>query len=315
MQNNRKTATRPQQITLSEINRRARINPLQFTRDCERSYAKQLRGIAQRFAGDNGRHVLMLAGPSSAGKTTTSIKLARSVRLLGKNCSILHLDDFYKNRKDIPKDENGRQNFEGIDALELDLLQETLRALLKDGRTSLPQYDFTTGRRRDYVRPIHLHRGDAVIIEGLHALNPQIFDSIQSGSLYKAYVNIGSSILDKDENVWFGPRDIRLLRRIIRDYNYRNSSVINTLTMWPDVVRGEEKNLFPYQDEADFQIDSFHPYEICIYKKTAETLLDRVSQSGPFYMQAERLMDLLQPVEPLSTVIVPRSSLLQEFIK
>lgn len=301
---------------LDQINDEVRRRPLEFIHESERSYAKCLRGIAKEASRSEGRKVLMLAGPSSSGKTTTANKLAKSIRKNGRRCFVVHLDDFYKKRTEIPTDKDGKKDFEGISALDLDLLQNTLQALLQSGRAALPQYDFTTGIRRDYVVPIHVRHGDLVIVEGLHALNPQIFEPIEDqANLHKAFVNISSSIWDDEKDVQFGPRDIRLLRRIIRDYNYRNSSVVNTFSMWPEVIRGEEKNLFPYQNQAEIQIDSFHPYEVCVYKKTAVSLLERVSQSGPFYAAAENIMDKLEKVEPLSSLIVPSSSLLQEFIK
>ena len=302
--------------SLSEINRSAREDPLIFIRKSEREYSRRLRTLAGKICSGNSRKILMLAGPSSSGKTTTAIKLARNIRLEGHRCFVVHLDDFYRNRNEISPGPDGKQDFESPESLNLPLLQETLQALAQDGRTALPEYDFTAGRRRDYVHPIHVRHGDAVIIEGLHALNPKIFEPLEeTDSLYKAYVNISSSICNDEEDILFGPRDIRLLRRIIRDYNYRNSSVVNTFSMWPEVLKGEEKYLFPFEPDADIRIDSFHPYEVCVYKKTAMTLLQRVSQSGPYYAKAEGIMDNLAPVDPLSSLIVPRSSLIQEFIK
>lgn len=301
---------------LDEINHEVRRRPLEFIHESERSYSKRLRDISREVSRSEDHKILMLAGPSSSGKTTTANKLCKDIRSLGRRCYVVHLDDFYKNRSEIPEDKNGKKDFEGIQALDLKLLQNTVGNLLQTGRTALPEYDFTTGLRRDYIHPIHIRHGDIVIVEGLHALNPLIFEPIEDQrSVYKAFVNISSSICDSERDVQFGPRDIRLLRRMIRDYNYRNSSVVNTFSMWPEVIRGEEKNLFPYQNLAGIQIDSFHPYEVCVYKKTAVSLLERVSQSGPYYAAAENIMDKLQKVEPLSSLVVPGSSLLQEFIK
>lgn len=289
---------------------------MEFIRESEQAYSEQLRKIGRQISRSEGRKVLMLAGPSSSGKTTTAIKLAKCIRNTGRRCFVVHLDDFYKNREDIPIGSDGKKDFEGISSLELDLLQQTLESLLQNGRTALPEYDFITGHRTDYVHPIHIRHGDIVIVEGLHALNPIIFEPIENHEyLYKAFVTISTSICDQEGNVRFSPRDIRLLRRIIRDYNYRNSSVVNTFSMWPEVVRGEEKNLFPYQSQAEIQIDSFHPYEVCVYKKTAVSLLKRVSQSGPFYALAENIMDKLEPMESISNLLIPRNSLLREFIK
>lgn len=301
---------------LDQINGEVQRRPLEFIHESEQRYGRRLRQIAKDVSRSEGRKVLMLAGPSSSGKTTTAKKLAKSIRRLGRRCYVVHLDDFYKNRGEIPADSRGKQDFEGIQALEIDLLQETLQNLLQTGRAALPEYDFTTGLRRDYVRPIHVRHGDIVIVEGLHALNPQIFEPISDqANLYKAFVTISSAICNEKKDVRFGPRDIRLLRRMIRDYNYRNSSVVNTFSMWPEVIRGEERNLFPYRKQAEIQIDSFHPYEVCIYKKTAVNLLERVSQSGPYYAAAENILDKLETVEPMSSLVVPSSSLLQEFIK
>ncbi|MBQ9067002.1 MAG: nucleoside kinase [Clostridia bacterium] len=302
------------QCFLPAINNDITYHPLEYIRYCERSYEATLNGIARKLGKGEGRKILLLAGPSSSGKTTSANKLSRLIRLHGRRCYVVHMDDFYRNRDEAPLGPDGKPDFECPESLHLGLLKATIASLEEDGRAMLPQFDFTTGQRQDYVRKIHLHKGDVVIIEGLHALNPVLTDGIGTKNLYKSFVSVESAICDGEGELFLGPRDVRILRRMIRDYNYRNSSVENTLSMWPDVLRGEELYLFPYREAADFSIDSLHPYEIGVYKNYAEPLLTELPE-GPFHEQAVQIRKKFEQIEPVDPFLVPRLSLLQEFIK
>ncbi len=298
-------------VDLCEIRENLKTDPDRYIQACEAGYTRQLQKIGESLLGSDERNILLLAGPSSSGKTTTSNLLSSYVRKEGRRCFVVHLDDFYKNRDDIPYLPDGKQDFEGISALELSLLHDSMESLLTSGRTSLPEYDFTIGRRNDYVRPIHVRHGDAVIIEGLHALNPVLMQDLPDLGISKVCVTVSSSVSDGEERI-IGPRKIRLLRRIIRDFNFRNSSVEYTLNMWPGVISGEKRYIYPYQESADFWINTFHPYEIAVYREPILRLLQ-----GEDRMEGEReiLSRTLSRFPSLEPTRIPKDSLLREFIK
>lgn len=179
---------------INAINNEVIFNPNGYVRYCENTYTRNLYKVAASISAKKGNKIVMLAGPSSSGKTTSSLKLSAMLGRTGHECSCIHLDDFYKNRADIPAGPDGKQDLEGIDSLQLDLLAETLRDLAVKGEASLPEYDFSTGTRNDCVSRLTLKPGDAVIVEGIHALNPQLFTYLPEENISKAYVSIDSEI-------------------------------------------------------------------------------------------------------------------------
>lgn len=305
---------------LEDINEAMLENSKLYVTQCERRYENMLRqAVREIVAKPEKNKIIMLAGPSSSGKTTGANKIARNISRMGYNAYVVSLDDFYKDRDEIPVGPDGKQDFETVYALNLDLVADCLKGLSENGRTFLPHFDFETGKRTDNVIDLELEPGDVVVVEGLHALNPVITGSLTSGSLTKMYVSVASDIYFGEESEHAGEmflerKEIRFLRRTIRDYRSRNSSVANTYDMWPKVLEGEVKYLDPFKCRSDYILDSIHPYEICIYKDIALNLLRELPEDNENFAHAQLLMERLSAIESMSKSVVPRTSLLREFI-
>ena len=290
-------------------------NPMEFVMKCERNYSASLQQIVREIIarpGDN--KIIMLSGPSSSGKTTGANMLARFFQKEGYNANVISLDDFYRNRDDIEPGPDGQRDFEVVTALDVDLIQSTLKDLVEKGETMLPYFDFGSGIRTDNFAKLHLDKGDVVIIEGLHAINPVFTEGLDSDCVIRIYASTRSDILDEDGSVLFSKRDVRFLRRAIRDYNFRSAPVELTLSMWAKVLEGEDKYLAPLIDIADYEINSLHPYEVCIYKETLSQLFAEVPEDSEYYKYAVELKNKLEKVTRLGKDIIPKSSLLRECV-
>ena len=295
------------------INERAK-EPQQFIAQCELRYQNVIDSIAKRIIDEEGREIVMLAGPSSAGKTTTARKLSESLIEKGVKTYVLSLDDFYLNREDIPYLPDGSQDFETVDALDLKYFEECVNALLRGETVKNPVFDFTTGKRSDKeFNEITLGDEDVVIIEGLHALNPVITEKIR-GKLLKIYINVSSRICDENGNIILSKRNMRFIRRMVRDYKFRGSSVENTYKLWKNVTAGEDKYLFPFRDNADIKANTIHLYESCVLKHQALSLLLNSEISDEFHSQATKLVKALEKFADIPETLVPEGSLLREFL-
>ena len=303
---------------LENINESVIDNPKHYVSICEHRYENILRqSVREIVAKPSKNKIIMLAGPSSSGKTTGANKIARNISRMGYNAYVVSLDDFYRNREEIPFGPDGKQDFETVEALNLDLIGDCLTSITRDGHTCLPSFNFETGHRTDNVIDLKLEEGDVVVVEGLHALNPKVTNYIDGANLTKMYVSVASDIYfnnSGNEEIFLGRRDVRFLRRMIRDYYTRNSSVANTYDMWPKVVEGEIKYLIPFMDSSDYILDSIHAYEICVYKETALKLLSELPPDHENYEDARNLMKRLVLIDELDKLMVPRTSLLREFI-
>lgn len=298
---------------LEYINEMAKA-PEQFIVQCEERYQNIIDGIAKRIIDEEGREIVMLAGPSSAGKTTTARKLSESLIKKGVKTYVLSLDDFYLNREDIPFLPDGSQDFETVDALDLECFEKCVNALLRGETVKNPVFDFTTGKRSDtQFNEITLGDEDVVIIEGLHALNPVITEKIV-GKLLKIYINVSSRIYDEKGNIILNKRNMRFIRRLVRDYKFRNSSVENTCKLWKNVTAGEDKYLFPFRDNADIKVNTIHLYEDCVLKHQALPLLLNSEISEEFKTEAKRLAKSLESFHDIPEENVPDDSLLREFL-
>ena len=299
---------------LEYINERAVTDPVEFVQEWENRYDKIIDSIVERIITEDGREIVMLAGPSSAGKTTTARKLKEGLSKKGVKTYVLSLDDFYLNRDDIPYLPDGSQDYETVDALDLEQLEKDLNALIRGETVKTPVFDFTTGKRSDTeYNEITLGDEDVVIIEGLHALNPVITEKVH-GKLLKVYINVSSRIYDEIGNVLLNKRNLRFLRRMIRDYKYRASSVENTCKLWKNVTAGEGKYLFPFRDNADIKADTIHLYEPCVIKQQALPLLCDSQVSYEFKSEIEKLKKALEQFNDINENTVPENSLLREFL-
>ena len=299
---------------LEYINKRAVEDPEQFVEECEERYNKIISDIVEKIITEDGREIVMLAGPSSAGKTTTARKIKESLSQKGVKTYVLSLDDFYLNREDIPYLPDGSQDYETVYALDLERLEKDLNALIRGETVKTPAFDFMTGRRSvTQFNEITLGDEDVVVIEGLHALNPVITEKVH-GKLLKVYINVSSRIYDENGEILLSKRNMRFLRRMIRDYKYLASSVENTYKLWKNVTAGEEKYLFPFRDNADIKVNTIHLYEPCVIKNQALPLLSDSEVSDEFREDAERLCVALEKICGIDENKVPHDSLLREFL-
>ena len=299
---------------LEYINERAVTETVQFIKDCEERYNKIISRIVEKIITEEGREIVMLAGPSSAGKTTTARKIREGLLEKGVKTYVLSLDDFYLNREDIPYLPDGSQDYETVYALDLDRLEKDLNDLIRGETVRTPVFDFTIVKRSDTeFNEITLGDEDVVIIEGLHALNPVITEKVE-GKLLKVYINVSSRIYDENGNIILSKRNMRFVRRMVRDYKYRASSVENTYKLWRNVTAGEEKYLFPFRDNADIKANTIHLYESCVLKHQALPLLKESQVSDEFKEDAHKLIKALERFADIEEKTVPKDSLLREFL-
>ena len=299
---------------LQFINEKAESSPEEFIRECEKRYQDIIDKIVKRISEEDGREIIMLAGPSSAGKTTTAKRIKEGLLKKGVTAYVLSLDDFYLNRDEIPYLPDGSQDYETVYALDLQRLENDLNSLLRGETVKTPIFDFLVGKRSDtQFNTITLGQEDVVIIEGLHALNPLITEKV-NGKLLKVYINVSSRVCDENGEVLLSKRNLRFLRRMIRDYKFRASSVDNTYKLWKNVMMGEDKYLFPYRDNADIKANTIHLYEPCVIKNQALPLLRNSEVSEEFREDAEKLCAVLEKFCDIEENKVPCDSLLREFL-
>ena len=266
---------------------------------------------SRRARGEAG--IVLIAGPSSSGKTTTCKRLA--IQLM-TNCIVprmISLDDYFVNREQTPRDETGDYDYEHLHALDLDLFNTHIRALLRGEEINLPTYSFELGQRIEKDRPLRLNDSDVLLIEGIHGLNPELTAGLPASNIYKIYVSALTTLRIDDHN-WISTSDNRLLRRIVRDYKYRHTSALDTIRRWPSVRKGEERWIFPFQENADAMFNSSLIFEIGVMKDYAEPLLRGVPHSDREYAEAYRLLRFLHYFDPIPADQVPATSLLREFL-
>ncbi len=256
--------------------------------------------------------IILIAGPSSSGKTTTSIKLTNYLTSFGLNPVPIAMDDYFISRKKTPKNPDGTYDYECLEAVNIDLLNENVNKLLNGEKIIAPIYNFITGEP-EYIKEMQLEKNDILIIEGIHGLNPEVLKNIPKSRKYKIYISPLTG-LNIDNHNRISTSDNRLLRRIIRDNRTRGHKVETTLEGWASVRRGEEKYIFPYQDEADVTFNSALLYELGVLKTYAEPLLYSVDPKSEYYDEAKRLINLLKTFLPMPSEAIPDDSILREFI-
>ncbi|MDR1205083.1 MAG: nucleoside kinase [Peptococcaceae bacterium] len=257
--------------------------------------------------------VILIAGPSSSGKTTFSHRLAIQLRVLGLRPVSISMDDYFQDRDKVRFDEYGEPDFEGLGALDLELFNEHLNWLIEGREISAPLYDFHLGKRSANGKNLKLEERHPVIIEGIHALNDALTFSVDRDLKYKIYISaLAQMSIDSSNRV--STTDARLVRRMVRDHRYRSKQALDTLQMWPSVRRGEQANIFPYQEDADQMFNSALLYELGVLKPLAEPLLKEIGREEPFWTDAQRLMQLLAHFPSLPHYHVPMNSILREFI-
>ena len=279
----------------------------------ERSYAE----VADRiFAARDRVKVVFIAGPSSSGKTSSSLRVAQQCKVLGLNPKVIELDNYFVSRESTPKDGDGNLDYEALGAMDLDLLNRHLNTLLSGGEVEVPRYDFLQGKPCFEGKFMHLEENDILVMEGIHALDPAMVPSVDRHCIFRIYASALTS-LKLDENCCISTTDNRLLRRMVRDNRVRGISPEDTILRWPSVRRGENKYIFPFQENADVQFNSALLYELPLLRYYAEPLLRRIQPSSPAYTEACRLLRFLSYVvslQPSEIEAIPPTSILREFI-
>ena len=278
----------------------------------EALHEKKIAQIADSIA-EKRPKIVFISGPSSSGKTTFSKRLQIQLLVDGIKPEVLSRDDYFVNRVDTPKDANGEYDFEDVNAVDLPFFRQQMMELLNGQEVSLPTYDFTIGERVFRGRKLKLQKDSVLVIEGLHALNPCILPDVDKSLTYKIYVSALTTI-NIDNHNWIPTTDIRLLRRIVRDYKYRGYSAKETIARCPSVMRGETKWVYPFQEEADVMFNSALIFEFAVLKRHAEPILSEVPKFCEEYTEAHRLLKFLQYFVPIPEREIPPTSFLREFV-
>ncbi len=282
----------------------------------EAFHEKKIADIADRIDEANisrGTRMVLISGPSSSGKTTTAKRLGIQLRILGLNPVLISLDDYFVERDKTPLDENGDYDFEALEAIDLELLASDLKRLFAGESVDVPRYDFITGTRKRHDSPLKLDERSILIMEGIHGLNPALTPGIPREQKFCIYVSCLTSVAMDNMNR-IATTDNRLLRRLTRDYYTRGHDAAATLQRWPSVRRGEERHIFPYQENADVMFNSSLFYEISVLRSKVEPILREVPDTLPEYGEAKRLLKFLDNFIPIASDEIPPTSILREFI-
>ncbi len=299
---------------LNEITIRGEAN--EVIRVSEGLHEKKIAQIADKITQESsGVRLVLIAGPSASGKTTFAKRLSLQLLVNGVRPIALSMDNFYVNREDTPKDDSGAYDFEAIEAIDLALFNEVLAKLLKGEEVLTPEFDFISGTRkpRNKWKPMQLKQGQVLVVEGIHGLNDRLTESVPAGQKYRVYVSALTQLCIDDHNRIF-TSDGRFLRRIVRDRLFRGYRASTTIDNWPNVRRGEQRNIFPFQEKADVMFNSSLVYEQAVLKLYAERFLLEVPQDDPAFGEAYRLLQFVQTFVPIFEQSVPQISLLREFV-
>lgn len=280
----------------------------------EALHEKKIAEIANKIHERNGDlRVVLVAGPSASGKTTFSKRLGVQLAVNGLRPFQISLDDYFVDREHTPRDEQGNYDFEALEAIDIEFFNEQLLDLLKGKEVQIPKFDFYRGQRFMNGDRLRLRTGDILIVEGIHGMNPRLLPHIEEKNTFKIFISALTQI-SIDEQTHISTSDNRLIRRIIRDAKYRGYRAADTIKRWPSVRRGEERNIFPYQENADVMFNSATLYELGVLKKYADPLLKLVLENQPEYMESMRLLKFLSYFKPIDDEEIPPTSLLREFL-
>ena len=273
----------------------------------------QVAGCVAEANRERGVRLVLISGPSSSGKTTFAKRLGVQLRVLGLNPVLISLDDYFVDREKTPRDENGEYDYEALEAIDLEQFNDHLKRLERGESVDIRRYDFISGTRQWHDNPLQLDERSVLIVEGIHGLNPALTPGVPESRKFKIYVSCFTSVaLDNVSRI--ATSDNRLLRRLTRDYRTRGNDALSTLARWESVRRGEEKHIFPYQENADVMFNSSLFYEISVLRRFAEPILREVPDTVPEYGEAKRMLKFLDNFIPISPEEIPPTSLLREFI-
>lgn len=300
--------------TLYKLNRIIRKNKIkEYILLDEALHEKKLAAIADDIVKREKVKVILIAGPSSSGKTTFAQRLGIQLRLNGLKPVTLSVDNYFVERSENPKDENGEYDFECIEAIDTNLFNDHLLKLLNGEEIDVPTFDFEVGTKRYNGEKLRLKDDQILVIEGIHCLNDKLTPLISKDQKYKIYISC-LTVLNMDYNNRISTTDSRLIRRIVRDNQFRGYKALHTLNMWESVNKGEEKNIFPFQEQADSMFNSSLIYELAVLKDYALPLLKEIDNTNPAYSEAKKLISMLEYFESVPEEYVPKNSLLREFL-
>ncbi len=300
--------------TVNDLNKRIiEDNVAQVIRRAELYHTNEFFEIVRRITKTNSVKIVMLAGPSSSGKTTSAQRLADALMVKKKNAIVISMDNYFKDEGNIPLGKDGKEDYECFENLEIDLFKKQMLSLLRGNRVTLPTYNFKLQRKEFSSTPIKLGENDILIIEGIHALNPKSSEFIPKDKIFKLYVAPMVSIRF-DSYTMLSSNDLRMMRRFVRDNAIRGVSVENTMDMWNKIRKGDEENIFPYVDEADYVFNTSLIYEWAALKPIAEKLLLKINDSSKYYSEARRLLNTLRNFIGIDTELIPSTSIIREFI-
>ena len=300
--------------TLQVINEQVIHHPAAFIKSAEDDYRNDLLEIAERIANNEKIKIVAIAGPSASGKTTTAHILCDRLRALGETAEIISLDNFYLPTDLLPVLPNGKADIESVHSLDIELIESCFKGLIDTGVSLLPAYDFTKKERSLAAKRIDISAGGIVIVEGLHALNPLITDHLPRENFFKIYVSVNRPILDEKGKKLLSSRQLRLIRRSLRDETFRSTPINTTLVLWQGVVEGEEKYLYCYKDTADAQLKTLHLYEPGLYRGRFLGMRDEVLPSSPYYEYFLKTAAAIEKFHLLDESMIPEESLIREFI-
>ena len=289
------------------INSQVRSDPKAFVLECESCFNRQMDDVLEAVIEENHR-VVCVAGPSSSGKTTFASMLSKRLEDRGYLPTTMSLDDYFINKSEIPKNENGKYDFENIGAIDLELFNDHLTKLLNGEEIEMPEFDFHVGTKRYNGKKLKLEKDEVLVIEGIHCLNDKLTSSIPKDQKYKIYIS-ALTVLNMDRYNRISSTDTRLVRRIVRDYSAKQ-----TIASWYMVNRGEEKNIFPYQENANVIFNTSLIYELGVLKNIAMPLLEEIKPEDPEYAEARRLINMLKYFREIPAEYVPANSLIKEFV-
>ena len=284
----------------------------QFIKIAEARQNEELINLARKIKENRNIKVVLLAGPSSSGKTTTSKKICMFLRSLGSKPQVISMDDYFVEREETPLNEEGKPDYECLEAVDLKLFDRNVADLLANKEIDIPTYNFLTGKK-EYSKKLKLEKNGVLVIEGIHALDERVLTNIPRENVFRIYISPLTE-LNIDNHNYISTTDNRLLRRIVRDNKTRGHSVGRTISTWPEVRQGEEKYIFPYQDNADYTFNSALIYEIGVLKTYVEPLLYSVDPRDPCYEEAKRLINFLGFFLPIPADAIPDESILREFV-
>ena len=300
--------------TVYKLNKKIREGKLkELILFSEALHEKKIAEIAEKIKERDNIRMVLIAGPSSSGKTTFAGKLGMALRVHGFKPVTISVDNYFVERENNPRDEAGNYDFECIEALDLELLNDQLVKLLNGEEVNLPTFDFKTGHKEYLGNKLKLEKDQIIVMEGIHCLNDKLTSLIPQDQKFKIYIS-DLTVLNIDYYNRISTTDTRLIRRIVRDNNFRNYSALHTLNMWHSVNRGEQKYIFPYQEEADVMFNSSIVYEISVLKKYAVPLLEEIPNTEVAYSEARRLLAMFQYFDDMDDSLIPNNSLIREFI-